>query len=70
MLLVDEDIRHGTLAGDFLESVLDRGSIVCFCTNIALVRYVYFISFHFMLFFLLMIVKSKSKKRIWNGMVW
>lgn len=74
MLLVDEDVRHGTLAGDFLKSVLDRGAVVCFFrTNIASVRYVYFISFHAFhsVFLSSHDSEEKSKKRIlpWHGMV-
>jgi hypothetical protein len=29
VLLADEDVGHGALLGDVLESVLDRGTIVC-----------------------------------------
>ena len=29
VLLADEDVGHGALLGDVLESVLDRGTVVC-----------------------------------------
>ena len=29
VLLADEDVGHGALLGDLLESVLDRGTVVC-----------------------------------------
>jgi len=29
VLLADEDVGHGALLGDVLESVLDRGAIIC-----------------------------------------
>ena len=31
VLLADEDVGHGALLGDVLESVLDRGTVVCEC---------------------------------------
>lgn len=37
MLLGDEDIRHGTLVGDFLERILDSGAVVYYFLSSAFI---------------------------------
>jgi hypothetical protein len=37
MLLGDEDVRHGTLVGDFLERILDSGAVVYYFLSSAFI---------------------------------